>query len=98
MVKALQEIFVAARMVGLKTHSRILKTKHGVKDTYLEHFIGLTFDFMKGLSGSTQQKQIEVNKFVDKNIPKDIFSPSLKICGKYGFLKSHHELMIGVRS
>ena len=74
-----------AKTVGSKTKARELKTKHGIKDGYLDFFIEKLYNFMKTLPSNSSEKQKKIDDYVCENIPQEILSPSLRIHGKHNF-------------
>ncbi|KAJ7590368.1 hypothetical protein C8J56DRAFT_859767 [Mycena floridula] len=74
----LSTIFTTSSQVGKKTEATQLKTKHGIKDVYQDHFTDLIFDLVKGLRGRKQDKQDKIDHLL-RTLPDNITSPVWRI-------------------
>ena len=79
----LEEVFEKAKTIGSKTKSKELKTKHGIKDNYLEYYIGKIHSYMKTIPRNELARQHKIDKFIQDEVPLEkLLSPSLRIRGE----------------
>ncbi|KAF5384421.1 hypothetical protein D9615_003216 [Tricholomella constricta] len=77
----LRSMFDDACQVGGKTRYGAAKTRSGLKDNVLEFFTNQIFNFRQKLRGSQDEKEKKVREMIEKEIPKDPFSPVWRIKG-----------------
>ena len=79
-IAKLGEIFEAAMTVGRKTASAELKTRFGLKDTFMEHFIRQSFNVQSNTVGNKQARQEAVDG-LRRTLPTNVLSPVWRIRG-----------------
>ena len=68
-----------SRVVGTKTKVGGFKTEKGIKDTYLENFLGRMFNSYKGLRGQ-DVRQRALDAYCE-TLPATVISPVWRIRG-----------------
>ena len=62
-----------------------MMTQTGIKDTFLDHFRDKVLSFISKIpKGTTREdKQKETNKYVQEELPEDVYSPVWRIKGTF---------------
>jgi len=77
--------------VGVKAEVARLKTQHGVKDTYFEHFLERVFRASKKKRGAAGASAVREEA---KTLPKNVFSPIFRLKGMSLVLTNVQESLI----
>ena len=70
-------MIASSKVVGNKMKVKGFRTEKGIKDTYLEHFLGGMFDSYKGLRGPDAQQRA-LNVYCE-TLPAMLVSPVWRI-------------------
>jgi hypothetical protein len=89
-------MFESMKLVGNQTRVKTLKTETGVKDAFLEHFLGGMASSHSGLKAS--KKQAVLNQHI-LTLDGNVYSPVWRICGLDPHsdtpVKILHDLLLG---
>lgn len=91
-MEELKSMFTLAATIGNQTKIKMAKTKTGIKDTYLDHFIELMFSSHKKQRGAAR-KQATLDEYINL-LPDNVMSPVWCIKGKTLGLSSQTTLTI----
>jgi hypothetical protein len=69
-----------SKKVGTITQVRGIRTRSGIKDTFLEHFLKKMADSYRGLRGRSQKTQA-LNEFCATSLPTNMISPIWRVDG-----------------